>query len=255
MAATDPSPDDTPSRLADDDGRDAGVDMPSADEATAGETSPVDAVREKVEDLAAGPIEAVEEAVEEIASGPPPAWSRRLTDHLAGFDDAVDARFDRLLRGRPSVDRLMYSVTELADFSLLWHLLGATRGFRSQAGADEAVRLSVVLGIESTVVNGGLKSLFKRTRPIPEFERPHHLRMPLTTSFPSGHASAALCAACLLGDGRRPATRVAWFAVAGLVASSRVHVKIHHASDVLGGAVVGLAVGQVARRLWPRGRR
>jgi undecaprenyl-diphosphatase len=39
--------------------------------------------------------------------------------------------------------------------------------------------------------------------------------------------------------------------LAGLVASSRVHVKIHHASDVLGGVAVGLVVGQVARRIWP----
>ena len=45
-----------------------------------------------------------------------------------------------------------------------------------------------------------------------------------------------------------------WLAAAlslgALVASSRVHVKIHHSSDVIGGALVGLAVGQVAKRIW-----
>jgi len=196
-------------------------------------------------------IGAVGGVVEEIATGPPPAWSKRLLSHLDGFDDAVDDRFDRL-RGVAVVDRVMYSVTELADFSLLWHLVAWSRALRSDRDAAAAVRLSVVLGVESSLVNGGLKSLFKRGRPIPEFERPHHLRMPLTTSFPSGHASAAFCAATLLGDGRRRSTRVAWFGLAGLVASSRVHVKIHHASDVLGGAAVGLVVGAVARRLWPQ---
>lgn len=208
---------------------------------------PVEAVREAVGDLAAAPLE----VAEALASGPAPSWSVRLTDHLSGFDDAVDAHFERRLRGVPAIDRLMYSVTELADFSLLWHLVGATRGLRSDAHAAEAMRLSVVLGAESTVVNGGLKSLFKRTRPIPEHARPHHLRMPLTTSFPSGHASAAFCAATLLGDGRRGRAQAGWFALAGLVASSRVHVKIHHASDVVGGAVVGLALGRLSRRLWP----
>lgn len=196
------------------------------------------------------PVETVIEVVDEVRTAPPPPWSRALTSHLDGFDDAVDARFDQHLRGHAAVDRLMYSVTELADFSLLWHLLGATRGLRSDTDAAAAVRASVVLGVESTLVNAGLKSLFRRERPIPDFERPHHLRMPLTTSFPSGHASAAFCAATLLSEGRGRAATVGWFGLAGLVASSRVHVKIHHTSDVLGGVAVGLAFGQVAKRVW-----
>ncbi len=198
------------------------------------------------------PLGAVVEAVGDITGGPTPEWSERALAHLDGFDDAVDDLFETHLRGRAPVDRVMYSVTELADFSLLWHLLGATRGLRSDRHALEAVRLSGVLGVESTVVNGVLKSLFKRERPVPDFARPHHLRIPLTTSFPSGHASAAFCAATLLSEGRPAASRAAWYGLAGLVASSRVHVKIHHASDVLGGVAVGLVVGRVARRLWRR---
>jgi len=156
--------------------------------------------------------------------------------------------FDRHLRGRPAVDRLMYTASELADFSLVWHLIGAARGLRSERDLRAAVRLSATLALESTVVNIGLKALFKRERPIPEFERPFHLRVPLTSSFPSGHASAAFCAATLLSDGDRLAP--VYFAAAAVAASSRVHVKIHHASDVLAGAAVGIVLGRVARRLW-----
>lgn len=221
MAATDPSVDPSP--------RDAG----GADDATA-------------------TIGAVTEAFEDLATGHPPAWSTRVTAHLDGFDAAADRLFDQHLRGRPVVDRVLYSATELADFSLLWHLLATTRGLRSDRHAAEALRVSVVLGVESTVVNGVLKSLFKRKRPLPEFTRPHHLRIPLTTSFPSGHASAAFCAATLLAEGRPARTQVAWYGLAAAVAASRVHVKIHHASDVVGGAAVGLLVGRVARRLWAR---
>jgi undecaprenyl-diphosphatase len=211
--------------------------------------SPADPVDDAIE----GAAEAVVHVIEEVAGGPPPHWSQAVTDRLDGFDDAVDARFDRI-RGIPAVDRVLYSVTELADFSLLWHLIGATRGLRSDTHAAEAVRLSVVLGVESTLVNGGLKSLFKRSRPVPDFARPHHLRVPLTSSLPSGHASAALCAATLLSEGRGPAAKVGWYGLATVVAASRVHVKIHHASDVLAGAIVGLAVGRAARRVWPRPR-
>ena len=107
----------------------------------------------------------------------------------------------------------MYTVSELADFSLLWHLIGSAQGCaRDEANLPASLRLSVVLGVESSLVNGVLKSLFKRERPVPEFERPHHLRMPLTSSFPSGHASAAFCAAGLLGEDSRARSRptTAW---------------------------------------------
>jgi undecaprenyl-diphosphatase len=164
------------------------------------------------------------------------------------IDDAVDRAFDRLLRGRPAIDRVMYTVTELADFSLLWHLISSARVVQDERHLPSSLRLSAVLGVESAIVNGILKSVVKRERPVPEFERPHHLRMPLTSSFPSGHASSAFCAAGLLAERSRfPA---GWYALATVVAASRVHVKIHHATDVLAGAAFGTALATVAKRVW-----
>src|SRR5512143_1106273 len=110
------------------------------------------------------------------------------------FDVVVDEFFD-MLRGRPYVDRLMYSVTELADFSVLWHLLGVYQGLTRADGFERAVRTRGSLGIESLLVNVGIKSMVRRKRPVPHFERPHRLRVPLSSSFPSGHASAAFVAA------------------------------------------------------------
>ena len=97
---------------------------------------------------------------------------------LAGrLDRAGEAVADQL-RGRPLVDRTMYAASELGDFSLCWHLLGAVRGLRSDADAAEAVRLSAVLGVESLLVNQGVKRLVRRTRPDYVGERPHRLRRP-----------------------------------------------------------------------------
>ena len=163
------------------------------------------------------------------------------------FDDVVDGLFD-VLRGRPVVDRVMYSLTELADFGVLWHLLGVAQGLDRPDGFERALRTSTALGIESLIVNAGIKSLFRRRRPVPQFERPHHLRIPLTTSFPSGHASAAFVAAALLSDGSR--AKPAYYALATVVAATRIHVRIHHASDVVGGAVIGVALGALAKRVW-----
>jgi membrane-associated phospholipid phosphatase len=39
--------------------------------------------------------------------------------------------------------------------------------------------------------------------------------------------------------------------VAAVVATSRVHVGIHHASDVAAGAALGLVLGRVALKVWP----
>jgi undecaprenyl-diphosphatase len=178
-------------------------------------------------------------------SSPPPS---PLDSAIGRLDDAVDGAFDRWLRGRPLVDRAMYSITEVADFSVLWHLISAARAVRRDENQASSLRLSVALMAQGTLVDGLLKSLVKRERPVPEFERPHNLRIPLTTSFPSGHASAAFCAAGLLSDRSRSAP--AWYALATVVAASRVHVKIHHASDVIVGAAVGATVAAVVKRVW-----
>lgn len=167
---------------------------------------------------------------------------------LRSFDDRVDKALDAL-RGTACVDRIMYAASELGDFSLIWHFVGALQGLRSDRAADRAIRLAVTLGIESMIVNWGIKSAFRRARPQHEGRHPHPVRQPLTSSFPSGHASAAACAFVLLADGDLLAP--VWALAAVVVATSRVYVRMHHASDVVAGAAIGAVIGIAARRVWP----
>jgi undecaprenyl-diphosphatase len=169
---------------------------------------------------------------------------------VAAFDRSVDHWFDAL-RGRRAVDRTMYSLSELGDFSLIWHTVSVARAaLGDDRSGRAALRLSSALAVESILVNGVIKGLVRRERPTSTATRPHRLRQPSTSSFPSGHASAAACTTVLLTDGAGPAATVGWAALAALVAVSRVHVQIHHASDVVGGAVIGAAIGLAFRR-WP----
>ena len=131
----------------------------------------------------------------------------------ASLDEAVDRIWNRL-RGNPAMDRLFYTASELGDFSLIWHLLGTARGVATRGGTREAARLALALGAESALVNGAVKSVFKRERPIQDGERPHHLRLPLTSSFPSGHAAAAFLAAALLSE--RSKVKPLWYGLAAL---------------------------------------
>jgi undecaprenyl-diphosphatase len=175
----------------------------------------------------------------------PGSWRGRIER----FDKDVDRAFDHL-RGRHAViDKGFYAASELADFSLLWQLLGAANGLRSERHLRAWARMAVALGIESVLVNGVIKGLFRRTRPPWEVERPRHLRKPRSSSFPSGHASSAFLAATLLTD-EDPALRPVYL-LAAFVAASRVHVRIHHASDVVAGAALGLALGALTKRLVP----
>ncbi len=179
---------------------------------------------------------------------PPPV---RLPSQVGGFDASVDAWFEAHLRGRPGLDRLMYGATALGDHGVIWQLLAAAQAGRRRGGEWKRplLRATVGLGVESALVNGPVKWLFRRTRPVHDGPRPLHLRQPRTSSFPSGHATAAFFGAALLRDG--DPWWPLYYAVAIIVASSRVHVRIHHASDVVGGAVVGVLLGELTRRLIP----
>jgi undecaprenyl-diphosphatase len=170
-----------------------------------------------------------------------------LDSAVEAFDEAVEQLFNRL-RGNPVADRVFYTASELGNFSILWHAL-AWAGATSKRGRRRAIRVSVALAVESALVNGPIKSVFNRSRPLAEHDHPHRLRQPLTSSFPSGHASAAVVAAALLAESRR--CRWPFWAVASVVAASRVHVRIHHASDVVVGAFVGAVIARLFKKIWP----
>jgi undecaprenyl-diphosphatase len=173
---------------------------------------------------------------------------RGLARGVAVFDAVVDRQV-ATVRGRPGLDRLMYTASELGNFSLIWHLLNTSRGLPPDRRLTHVARVAAVLGVESLLVNGPVKNLFRRHRPVWEHERPLRLRVPKTSSFPSGHASSAAVAAWMLAE--RDPLWPAYAATGAVVAASRVYVGVHHASDVVAGAALGLALAHVARMAWP----
>ena len=175
----------------------------------------------------------------------PPTTLRELVHRM---DDGVENALDRW-RDHPAVDRLFYAASALGDHSLIWLILGALRGLRSEHDLKAALRVGAGMGIESAVVNLGIKPLFNRGRPTLASDRPLRLRQPRTSSFPSGHATSAFTAAGLLSDD--DPLWPAYYVVAAVVAASRVYVGIHHASDVLAGVAVGVVLGRIGRRVAP----
>ncbi len=145
----------------------------------------------------------------------------------------------------------MTAATHAGEFSAIWHVCSLVRGLVKRR-PDQVVALAIGIGAESLIVNQGLKRLFRRARPTMSGDDRFEIRTPVTSSFPSGHASAATFAAVtLIGwDGKRSIPL--WGSLAALVATSRPYVRIHHASDIIGGVVAGAAMGMVARRIFRR---
>jgi membrane-associated phospholipid phosphatase len=163
------------------------------------------------------------------------------------FDAAADTLLERF-RGNGPVDALFRGASQVGDFSAVWHVTNLTRGLVVRR-PDQVIALAIGLGIESLLVNQGVKRIFRRPRPTMEGDHRTPVRRPRTSSFPSGHASAAAFNATVLtGWDRRRAPL--WWGIAFVVGTSRAHVRIHHASDVVAGAAVGIGFGLIARRIF-----
>ena len=72
-----------------------------------------------------------------------------------------------------------------------------------------------------------------------------NMRRPKTSSFPSGHATAGICAAILLGI-NEPFLYLGLIPLGIMVGYSRMYTRMHHLSDILAGFILGLAYGLLA---------
>ena len=164
------------------------------------------------------------------------------------------AEFDRDLQGwvvdhRVGVlDPFFEALSYAGSFGLVWLCIAlAISGFSwSRPWLWTRVGAAILLA-ES--LSGALKLAIERdrpplARPVPEplFEAPS------TYSFPSGHATVAFACATVLA---LAVPRLRWplYALAALIAFSRVYVGVHYPFDVIAGAVLGVALARALRML------
>jgi membrane-associated phospholipid phosphatase len=154
------------------------------------------------------------------------------------------------------LDRSLVAITQAASYSRLWLLIAAALAvFGGGQGRRAAGRGLIAIAIAAAVANGPAKLLVRRRRPFSR-SRPTLIRMPRSTSFPSGHSAAAFAfatGACV----ELPLLAPVLVPLAGVVAYSRVHAGVHYPSDVAAGMGIGVGSGMLAarRRRHPRPRR
>lgn len=172
-----------------------------------------------------------------------PSWR----EEISRLDVAVYAAIAGT--ATPRLDDAFRRLSRAADHSALWFgsaaLLAGTGRARGRRAALNGI---ASLTLTSTTVNAVIKPLSARRRP----DRDTHnvpitrqVRMPHTTSFPSGHAASAFAFATGVATAS-PGAGIPLHAVAALVAYSRVHTGVHYPTDVIVGAVSGVALTPIA---------
>ena len=177
----------------------------------------------------------------------------------------VLGQLDREVYGRvaemstPTLDVPLRRLSHFANHSKPWFLvaglLAVTGGSQGRRAAATGV---AAIGITSLVVNQPMKLAGDRPRPdregagVPE---DRWVRMPTSSSFPSGHSASAATFAVAVGD-VLPALRWPLRLAAGVVAFSRVYTGVHYPGDVAAGVLSGIAIGRstaaVGRRISAR---
>jgi undecaprenyl-diphosphatase len=157
---------------------------------------------------------------------------------MSTIDEAVDAAFEPL-RGNPQLDRAAAVLSNLADYGLIWVVLAGVKARRRGPDRRRAVVALAAAGFSSLIVNRIVKDAIERERP--EEHLVATVRTPSSSSFPSGHTLAAFCTAFVLADSDAQTVGNVGFAAA--VAASRVHLRAHHPTDVIGGAAIGSVLG------------
>lgn len=155
----------------------------------------------------------------------------------------------------PFLDSFFSLITHLGDAGIFWILAGILLLVKkSTREIGFCVLLALIIGL--IITNLGLKNLIARTRP-------YYLdgaavgasdllvKIPSDFSFPSGHttASAAAAVSIFLKNRRLGAAAIV---IAVLIALSRMYLYLHMPTDILGGAVCGIAAAYLAAFLFPK---
>lgn len=155
---------------------------------------------------------------------------------------ALDTRLLVLMRTRghgPRAEALGRGLAFVGEYGAVWFAIGVAMAL-IDSGNREAWLVAGALGPVSIGVNYGIKLLVGRQRPVLEGLPPLG-GAPSSLSFPSAHTTSSF--ACATAMARIAPEAAMLFALAAAIAFFRPYLGMHYPSDVLGGMLIGTALG------------
>jgi len=137
------------------------------------------------------------------------------------------------------------SVYSLAAAAGAFYLVGRAK---HNDRARETGLLSAEAMIDSLIVEGALKGITRRGRPLDGIERSEFFAG--GSSFPSGHATETWAIATVIANEYkdRPAVQIAAYGVATAVSVARFTGHKHYLSDIVAGSALGWGIGRYVYR-------
>jgi membrane-associated phospholipid phosphatase len=169
----------------------------------------------------------------------------RREPYSAAVLRGLDNRLLYAMRTRghaPAVERVMQALGFVGEYGAVWLAIGVVLAL-ADADHRDAWLVAGALGPVAIVLNFAVKLVVRRPRPVLEGLEPLGAALPTSLSFPSAHSTASFAAATAM-------TRIApeaavLYVLAALIAIGRPYLGMHYPSDVLGGALLGAALGLV----------
>lgn len=113
-------------------------------------------------------------------------------------------------------------------------------------GRRHLARDVAIAGGTAWVLSQAAKKMYGRPRPYEADGAELLVRTPAGSSYPSGHPAVATAMAMVLESAVSAPMRPLLGRIPRLVAFSRVYVGAHYPTDVIGGVLIGRAVGALA---------
>jgi undecaprenyl-diphosphatase len=147
-----------------------------------------------------------------------------------------------------SLNSIFVGLGRIEMLGAVWTALALAFGLATRRGILASLGLAILVGATTFAADSasfGVKDLTSRTRPFVAHPQIHPLYVVHSSSFPAGHAATAFAGATLLAY-VWPRGTTFFLLLAAAIGYSRVYVGVHYPSDVIVGALLGVAVGLVA---------
>ena len=129
----------------------------------------------------------------------------------------------------------------IGEYGAIWLAIGIVMAFVDPDNGEDWL-IAGLLGPFAIGINFVVKLIVRRRRPVLEGLPPLG-GAPSSLSFPSAHATASF--ACATAMTRIAPEAAFLFALAVAIAACRPYLGMHYPSDVLGGIVLGTALGLI----------